>query len=150
MKWSSVKTNARFCTWDTVIQEFRTDWIGSSSAKRDLVDKLKMSEQYAAAAKKVNGILSCISWGINSRDKWLIQSLLARLHMKYFFFLILTLAIQKGADRLKRVWKGATEKIKGLGPCCIRKAEGIEFVPFEESLGETPSLCSNIYRLATK
>lgn len=47
-------------------------WLGSSLAKRDLgglVDKqLKMSQQRATAAMKVNQILGCIGRAITNRD----------------------------------------------------------------------------------
>ncbi|KAK4828102.1 hypothetical protein QYF61_023464 [Mycteria americana] len=62
--------------------------LGSSSVEKDLgdlVDKLKMSEQCAAAAKKANRMLGCINKGITSRDKDIViplYSALVRPHLE--------------------------------------------------------------------
>lgn len=64
--------------------------LGSSLAKSDLGvpvnNKLKVSQQYAAAATKVNWILGCIYIGTTSKDRdviILLYSALVRLHLDY-------------------------------------------------------------------
>lgn len=64
--------------------------LGSSLAKSDLRvpvhKKLKVSQQYAAAATKVNWILGCIYMGTTSKDRdviILLYSALVRLHLDY-------------------------------------------------------------------
>lgn len=64
--------------------------LGSSLAKSDLRvpvnNKLKVSQQYAAAATKVNWILGCIYMGTTSKDRdviILLYSALVRLHLDY-------------------------------------------------------------------
>lgn len=64
--------------------------LGSSLAKRNLGvlvnNKLKVSQQYAAAAMKVNWILGCIHMGTTSKDRdviILLYSALVRLHLNY-------------------------------------------------------------------
>ncbi|CAM4562156.1 unnamed protein product [Caretta caretta] len=67
-----------------------TEWLGSSSAEKDLgvtVDeKLDMSQQFALVAKKAIGILGCINRGIASRLRDVIiplYSTLVRPHLEY-------------------------------------------------------------------
>ncbi|GAB0186246.1 mitochondrial enolase superfamily member 1 [Grus japonensis] len=96
-------------------------WLESSSVERDLgvlVDnKLSMSEQCAAVAKKAKTMLGCINKGITSRDKEVIVplfSVLVRPHLEYCVQLWSPL-YKKDVDRLKRVQGRATRMIKGLG-----------------------------------
>ncbi|KAK4816157.1 hypothetical protein QYF61_011539 [Mycteria americana] len=103
-----------------VQQRLGSTHLGSSSEERDLgflVDKLNMSEQRAAAAKKANSVLGCINKGITSRDKEVIiplYSALVRPHLEYCVQFWSPLC-KKDVDRLERVQRRATKMIKGLG-----------------------------------
>ncbi|KAK4825406.1 LOW QUALITY PROTEIN: hypothetical protein QYF61_027172 [Mycteria americana] len=103
--------------------------LGSSFVERDLAvpvdDKLNMSEECAAAAKKGNRMLGCINKGITSRDKEvIIHSTQCLPHLEYCVQ-FWSLLCKKDVDRLERVQRRATNMIKGLGS-----------LPYEERLRE--------------
>jgi len=83
-----------------------------------LVDnRLNMSEQCAAAARKANGMLGCINTGITNRDEGVIIPLYSALvspRLEYHVEFRSPLDT-KDMDRLERVRSGATKMIKGLG-----------------------------------
>ncbi|GAB0204703.1 hypothetical protein GRJ2_002935900 [Grus japonensis] len=96
-------------------------WLESTSMEWELgvlVDnKLNMSEQCAAAAKKANRMLGCINKGITSRDKGVIiplYSALVRPHLEQCVQFWSPLQ-KKDVERLERVQRKATRMIKGLG-----------------------------------
>ncbi|KAK4832290.1 hypothetical protein QYF61_021689 [Mycteria americana] len=106
-------------------------WLGIRSVERDLgalVDnKLNMSEQCVAVAKKANMMSGCINKGITSRDKEVIIPLYSahvRPHLAYCVQ-FWSLLYKKDVDRLERVPRRATKMIKGLGslPCEERLRE---------------------------
>ena len=80
-------------------------------------NKLNMSEQWAAAAKKANRMPGCINKSITGRDKEVIfplYSALVRPHLEYCVQ-FWSLLCKKDVDRLERVQRKATKMIKGLG-----------------------------------
>jgi len=76
-----------------------------------------VSEQHAAAAKKVNRMMGCINKSIISRDKEVIfplYSVLVRPYPEYYVHFWSPL-YKKDLDRLERVQRRAAKMIKRLG-----------------------------------
>jgi len=80
-------------------------------------NRLNMSKQWAAVAKKANWMLGCINKGITSRDKKVIMPLysaLVRPHLEYCVQFWPPLC-KEDMDRPKRVQRRATNMIKRTG-----------------------------------
>uniref|UniRef100_A0A803TIG3 Reverse transcriptase domain-containing protein n=1 Tax=Anolis carolinensis TaxID=28377 RepID=A0A803TIG3_ANOCA len=107
-------------------------WLDSSTCEKDLgilVDnKLNMSLQCDAAAKKANGILSCINRGIASRSREVLlplYSALVRPHLESHCVQFWAPQLKGDVDKLESVQRRETKMIKGL-----------ENKPYEERLKE--------------
>ncbi|CAM5160777.1 unnamed protein product [Eretmochelys imbricata] len=97
-----------------------TEWLGSSSAEKDLVvavdEKLDMSQSCALVAKKANNVLGYLSRSIASRSRDLIIPLYSTLVRPPLEYCVQFWAphYKKDVEKLERLQQRATKMIRGL------------------------------------
>ena len=96
-----------------------------------VANKLKVSEQCAAAAKKANRMLGCINKGITSRDKEVIIPLylaLVRPHLEYCVQFWSSLYKKRCGEAREGPEKGHKDDQRTGKPAIRGKAERTRFV----------------------